>query len=264
MGLKKSVAGLIVALSAVFGASAMAQDAAAPLPAPGTIQAAPGSVKYTNSIYLAYVPSGSAITDNTSKKGLEALAAELAGRTNIEPKGVVALDLERDDLGVFPFIYWPVEPGAATLSLAAQKKVQGYIDRGGIILFDLQNQGVSVDANSALRHMLGSVSFKPLARMGDKHTLTRSFYLTQGLPGAINDGNVLIERDATNGRESISSVIIGDNNWAGAWSGISVNSLSTDRQLALRSGVNMVMYALMGNYKSDQLQLDQILRRLGQ
>jgi hypothetical protein len=261
MGFKKTAAGLIVALSAAFAASTgMAQDAA---PVPGQIQAPAASVKYTNSIYLAYVPGPSNISNNIAKEGLTALAEELSNRTSIAPKGVVALNLERDDLGVYPFIYWPVTSGTPTLSANAQKKVQGYIDRGGIILFDVQDQALSMDSNGALRRMLGSVSLKPLARLPEHHTLTRSFYLTQSLPGSVNDGNVLVEKPGADGREAISSVIIGDNNWAGAWAGLSVDSRSMDRQYALRSGINMVMYALMGNYKADQVQINQILKRLG-
>jgi hypothetical protein len=36
------------------------------------------------------------------------------------------------------------------------------------------------------------------------------------------------------------------------------------RELAFRFGVNLVMYALTGNYKADQVHLDAILERLGQ
>ena len=36
------------------------------------------------------------------------------------------------------------------------------------------------------------------------------------------------------------------------------------REYAYRAGVNMIMYALSGNYKSDQVHAPTILRRLGQ
>ena len=36
------------------------------------------------------------------------------------------------------------------------------------------------------------------------------------------------------------------------------------RELAYRFGVNMVMYALTGNYKADQVHVPYILERLGQ
>jgi hypothetical protein len=34
--------------------------------------------------------------------------------------------------------------------------------------------------------------------------------------------------------------------------------------MAFRFGVNLVMYALTGNYKSDQVHAPEVLRRLGQ
>jgi hypothetical protein len=36
------------------------------------------------------------------------------------------------------------------------------------------------------------------------------------------------------------------------------------REYAYRSGVNLVMYALTGNYKADQVHIPTILKRLGQ
>jgi hypothetical protein len=36
------------------------------------------------------------------------------------------------------------------------------------------------------------------------------------------------------------------------------------REIALRAGVNLVMYALTGNYKADQVHVPALLERLGQ
>lgn len=36
------------------------------------------------------------------------------------------------------------------------------------------------------------------------------------------------------------------------------------REMALRAGVNLVMYALTGNYKADQVHVPALLERLGQ
>jgi hypothetical protein len=36
------------------------------------------------------------------------------------------------------------------------------------------------------------------------------------------------------------------------------------REMALRGGVNLVMYTLTGNYKSDQVHVRDLLERLGQ
>jgi len=39
---------------------------------------------------------------------------------------------------------------------------------------------------------------------------------------------------------------------------------SLQREMAFRAGVNIVMYALTGNYKADQVHVPALLERLGQ
>jgi hypothetical protein len=72
--------------------------------------------------------------------------------------------------------------------------------------------------------------------------------------------------------DGVSAVIIGANDFAGAWAidatGRPMFSVqpgsARQRELAFRFGVNLVMYALTGNYKADQVHVDEILERLGQ
>ena len=74
------------------------------------------------------------------------------------------------------------------------------------------------------------------------------------------------------GNDGVSSVIIGSNDYAAAWA-IDINGRPMfpivtggphQRELAFRFGVNLVMYALTGNYKADQVHVGEILERLGQ
>ena len=72
--------------------------------------------------------------------------------------------------------------------------------------------------------------------------------------------------------DGVSPLIIGGADWAAAWamddSGRPVAMLQgsdrNQREMAYRFGVNLVMYALTGNYKADQVHLPAILERLGQ
>jgi hypothetical protein len=67
-------------------------------------------------------------------------------------------------------------------------------------------------------------------------------------------------------------VIIGGNDWAAAWAENPDGSYPyavipgglRQRSLAYRFGTNLVMYALTGNYKGDQVHVPAILQRLGQ
>jgi hypothetical protein len=105
------------------------------------------------------------------------------------------------------------------------------------------------------------------------HVLARSFYLLSEFPGRWNAGTVYVEAKG-DGKddEAVSSIILGGNDWAAAWAvGEQGQPLfpvvpggERQREMAYRFGVNVVMYALTGNYKSDQVHLRFILERLGQ
>jgi hypothetical protein len=73
------------------------------------------------------------------------------------------------------------------------------------------------------------------------------------------------------GGDGVSPVIIGGNDWAAAWAidnegrGLVAVSPGGDRQreMAVRFGINVVMYALTGNYKTDQVHVPALLQRTG-
>ena len=68
------------------------------------------------------------------------------------------------------------------------------------------------------------------------------------------------------------TIIIGTNDYAAAWAADAngeplyavIPGIDRQRELAIRSGVNVVMYALTGNYKADQVHIPALLERLGQ
>ena len=81
-----------------------------------------------------------------------------------------------------------------------------------------------------------------------------------------------VDRADPNVNDGVSSVIIGGHDWAGAWAvdelGLAAYPVlpggERQRELARRVGVNVVMYALTGNYKTDQVHIPALLERLGQ
>ena len=72
--------------------------------------------------------------------------------------------------------------------------------------------------------------------------------------------------------DGVSSIIVGSVDWAGAWATDANDSYllpvspggEEQREMARRVGVNIVMYALTGNYKTDQVHVPALLERLGQ
>ena len=83
------------------------------------------------------------------------------------------------------------------------------------------------------------------------------------------DPNDHAQRPARAG-DSVSPIIIASNDLAAAWAvddrGAPLHPLipggPRQREMALRGGVNLVMYALTGNYKADQVHAKDLLERL--
>ena len=88
----------------------------------GSAQAASDEARLvdaTATIHLAYVTTGDADADAVARAGLVGLSWQLAHRTAVIPGDPIAVDLESDDLIVFPMIYWAVTDSQAAPSPAA-------------------------------------------------------------------------------------------------------------------------------------------------
>lgn len=247
------------------------------------------AIKATRETVLAYVKTGDTKTDAASEAGLFGLSAVLTQRTAIEPDDPMAVDLETDELAFFPILYWPVTEAQALPSAAAYQKLNIYLQSGGMIVFDTRDANLGGFGNTPngrrLRQLATPLDIPALEPIPADHVLTRSFYLLQDFPGRFQRADVWVEaapRDAvkTEGvpfrtlNDGVSPVVIGGNDWAAAWA-ISRDGqplypvgrgFAGDRQreIAFRFGVNLVMYVLTGNYKSDQVHVPALLERLGQ
>lgn len=240
-------------------------------------QAQASPLEYAGTLHLAYVQSGDPAVDATTRRGLETLVDVLNRRTSVEPAGVVAVNPERDELSFFPLLYWAISPQTQPLSADAVRRVQNYLDHGGTILFDTRDGAANQrpirtqDSHGhILRQIAGGLNIQPLVPMPSEHVLIQTFYLMRNTPGRYESGTLWIEETSADGRDGVSSVIIGSQDWAAAWAAVGRNErqglygANRQEEMSLRFGVNLVMYALTGNYKADQVHLPHILERLGQ
>jgi Domain of unknown function (DUF4159) len=155
---------------------------------------------------------------------------------------------------------------------AALARVAEYLRNGGMILFDTQDgdQGGHTPAADRLRDILSQINLPPLTPIPAEHVLTKSFYLISEFPGRWTGQPVWVEQPDAHVNDGVSSVVIGANDWAAAWAVdgqghpmfAAVPGGEPQRETAIRFGVNLVMYALTGNYKADQVHVDAILERL--
>jgi len=246
---------------------------------PAKAQEDEGVVRSANETHLAYVLTGLGAVDEVSRAGLDGLSLVLNRRTAVEAGDPLPVNLGRDDLNLFPLLYWPIPPEHPDISAVVRERVDQYLRQGGMILFDTGDAGSSIPGSRRagagelrLRELLQGVNLPPLEPVPDDHTLTRSFYLLQDFPGRWTGRPVWVDRPAPSVNDGVSSVIIGSHSWASAWAVDNfampmfpvVPGGERQREMANRFGVNLVMYALTGNYKTDQVHIPALLERLGQ
>lgn len=220
---------------------------------------------------LAFVHTGDGFVDGKTRAGLSALSRLVGERSTARLDTPMAVDLERDPVLFFPIVYWPLTAAQKPPSAAAMDKLNAYLRSGGMIVLDTGAESANTADPAILRTLTQGLAVPPLIMVDGNHVLTRSFYLLKELPGRW-DGPVWVAETGGDGPDGVSPVVVGGNDWAGAWaldgrgrpSFPCVPGGERQRELAWRFGVNLVMYALTGNYKADQVHLPAILERLGQ
>jgi hypothetical protein len=235
---------------------------------------------------IGYVLTGRQDTDEITKAGISGISRYLESRTAFEPSDPVGLDIETDALAIYPLIYFPIDANADMPSDTAIARLDAYMQSGGTVLFDTRDQiGGSFNAgqspeNQRLRDIMRNLNVPPLEPVPADHVLTKSFYILDTFPG-IYDGSPLwvqastdeegIDRPVRRG-DGVSPVLITGNDLAGAWAldeaGKPLLPIASGNPLqriyAFRTGVNIMMYMLTGNYKADQVHIPALLERLGQ
>ncbi len=240
---------------------------------------------------LAAIVTGNDAADRLAQAELTGLTTYVNRRTAASLAPPDAVTPGQDDLSFYPLLYWPITADAQALAPAAVSALNDYMERGGIVLIDTNGgsegsagsgAGFAPGVEAALQRAGTGLSIPPLAPLTSDHVLARAFYLLSEFPGRYSGETVWVQRDQDRANDSVSPVIIGANGWAAAWavdgagrnpyatlpnnsaSGTASTNSARQRLLAYRFGVNLVMYALTGNYKGDQVHVPQILQRLGQ
>ncbi len=267
----------VVMLALLIGGQADAQDDAR-------------AIEAANNTVLAYILTGDDRLDRTSRAGLIGLSAELTRRTAIEPIAPVGVNLDRDEISLYPFLYWPISDAQTAPSDVAIGKLNRFIRTGGMILFDTRDANVSGTIGGGtkngrkLQEIAARLDIPQLEPVPQDHVLTRSFYLLRDFPGRHMGPPVWVEaappeqlQDGMpfrNLNDGVTPVLIGGNDWASAWAiddrGRYMFPVGRgqqgelQREYAQRFGVNLIMYVMTGNYKSDQVHIPSLLERLGQ
>jgi hypothetical protein len=246
------------------------------------------SVAATAETTLGYVVTGDSRVDRVSERAMVGLGNALIQRTAVEPGPPMGVDPETDELSLFPVLYWPLS-GALLPSEQGLERLSRYLTGGGMLLIDTQSgaSGFGAAATVDMRQIARALNLPPLAPVDQDHVLGRSFYLLATFPGRWRGAGVWAEAPPPGDEgppdapdlpqfdrvdDNVSPVVVGSADWASAWAvderGAPLfpigRSGDNQRETAIRFGINVVMYALTGNYKSDQVHAPAVLERLGQ
>jgi hypothetical protein len=265
-------------------------------PGPPPASAMPSSrdlqmaIQATGKVSLAYVLTGDTATDDTSRAGLIGIGRVLAARTSVEPGEPFGVNIATDEVAFFPILYWPVLPNASTLPDATLAKIDTYMKQGGMIIFDTRDFGAGIptgigmgrEGGTPLQRLLGRLDIPRLEPVPEGHVLTKSFYILRTFPGRWDGGQMWVEAESAEAvdgdvrkarrADGVSSILVTPNDLAAAWALDEQNRPmfptvpggEAQREMSFRVGVNIVMYALTGNYKADQVHAPALIERLGQ
>ena len=196
------------------------------------------------------------------------LAWEVRKRSSVEPilePGGARLD--KASLFRSPFVYWRGADHFPPLSETAIESLRKYVHRGGFILIDDATAGGEGFDRAVRRELLRAFPASPLKQITPDHTIYRSFYLLNRPVGRVEgpsylEGMTYGDRIAiVYSRHDLGGALQRDN--LGAWTRAVVPGGETQRELAIRLGVNLVLYALCTDYKDDQVHAPFIMRRRG-
>ena len=227
---------------------------------------------YLEQTKLAYIQTGVEEIDDINYKGLSEISSYISSKTSAILGNPIGLNLEKDEIDYFPIIYISLINNAKKLNDVSLKKLQNFINSGGILLFDCKASFESLFVEDCLilfNQRYRGLDITAFKKLTSESTLSKSFYLLNSYPGRKNEMVYVAYNNQIN-NDKVLSIVIGNNDWTGAWAKDTNNSYllplfendQKQRDLSLRFGVNIVLYALTGNYKSDQVHIPEILKRM--
>ncbi len=180
-----------------------------------------------------------------------------------------SIELSDPDLFNYPFLYMAGDSSFESFSSEERRKLRKFLKLGGTLIIDdvsgTENSNFDTQIRKELSDIIPEV---PLTPISHDHVVYKSFYIINSPSGRkivqpYLEGITFRDEDRT-------SVIYSRNDLGGAWSEDEFGKWEfavipggeVQRERAMRLGINMILYALTGNYKKDQVHTPFIKRRL--
>jgi hypothetical protein len=212
---------------------------------------------------------GTGTSWNPRPTALKRMAWEIDKRTSIDVELDPAVVAPTDgNLHETPFLYLAGDRAFDLPSTAGIEALRRFLTFGGFLLIDSAEGSTDGAFDGSVRKLIGAIFPSPekgLEVVAPDHVVYKSFYLLDRPVGrlAIAPAMEGITRD---GRLVCGYVA---NDLGGAWARDDFGNYDfpcepggeRQRELAFRMGVNLVMYALCLDYKSDQVHVPFIMKR---
>ena len=203
---------------------------------------------------------------NPHPSGLRRLLWELVKRTSVQ--AVIApapLAITDPKLFDYPLLWLSGDAAIPPLSDREIEILRRHLRGGGTLIVDAAEAAPGAFAKSVRREIARVFPGESWHAMSPEHVVFKSFYLVDSVAGRILARGDLeaIEHDDR------ALVIFSSNDLAGAWARDALGSWENavepggekQREMSFRLGINLMEYALCGNYKRDQVHAPYILKR---
>ena len=208
-----------------------------------------------------------AVEDEPRPSARRRIAWEARKRTSIETRlRPTATRLDDPALIDSPLLYLAGDEAFDEPSEAEVRGLRRFLTAGGMVIIDdaePARPGFDASIRALLRRAFPA---RPLRPIPSEDTVFRTFYLLDEPAGRVRHSGALegIEWD---GRWA---VVYNRNDMGGAWARDNLGTWqhaveggAARREMAIRLGVNLIMYALCLDYKDDQVHAPFIMRRRG-
>jgi len=223
----------------------------------------------TSKFRFGHLQLGTGASWNPRPSALRRLGWEIEKRTSVDMElDPAVVTPATDTLHETPFLYLTGERAFELPSTAGIEALRRFLTFGGFLLID-SAEGSTDGAYASSARKLVSAIFPPPAKsleiIPTDHVVYKSFYLLDkpvgrlalapAMEGVIRDGRLVVAYIP--------------NDLAGAWARDDFGNYDfpcepggeKQRELAFRIGINLVMYTLCLDYKSDQVHVPFIMKR---
>lgn len=220
---------------------------------------------------------GFAGRDDGRSAGLSRLGAELAFRTSVDVarENPITVPLGSEKLFETPFLFLSGDRRFTPPSGRELESLRRHLTFGGFLLIDSAEGRAGGEFDAAVRQLVAELFPSPapgLVALPDDHVIYKSFYLVRGVAGrvAVTPSLEAVFPGGNGGPGGRAAIVYSQNDLAGAWAKDALGGGyaypcypggEEQREHAFRLGINLAMYALCLDYKTDQVHVPFILKR---